>query len=303
VVPFYFRGDDPYQEQEFLWAELEATKIDIAAKAQNLARQRQDYDEIAEKLRFCGGYAVKIASDLGAKSTVTTEHATVLDEIAQLETKRADLTSQIKTYKVLANPIEQTRLQKEHATDVVDLEEQVRFFGLISESVCDLKQKLGEAACSDRYRYSIASLMEARIAQQCKHRVNQDLQRLRNTLNGAASSPNKTRTAAAHAVASAAESLNPLFDGRTEAYLELEEVGLSKRVATLHRRHAVKSAMQMILDLNRVLELLGCNPMDVAEIRAHCDIGEIESEETWSRTRTEPSTAPISGRSRNTPPV
>jgi hypothetical protein len=302
VVPFYFRGDDPFQEQEFLLSELEATRKDIAIKAANLARQRQEYDDISEKLRFCGGFAVKIASELGGDSTITTDHSTLLNEMAELEAKRADLASQIKAFQVLANPIEQTRLLKEHATDVVDLEEQVRVYGLISQSITELKQDLADEACSERYQYSIASLMEARLAQQCKQRVNQDLQRLRNTLNGAPSSPNKKRTAAAHAVASIAESLNPLFDERTEAYLELEEVGLSKRVATLHRRHAVKSAMQMILDLNRVLELLDCAPIDVAEVRSHCDIAEIESEETWSRARTEPSTANVSARSKNTQP-
>jgi hypothetical protein len=79
-----------------------------------------------------------------------------------------------------------------------------------------------------------------------------------------------------------------LFDERTEVSLEATEVELKKRLAALHRRHAVKAAVQTIANLNAVIVAAGQTAVDMDEVRRNCDIDRIEAEERVSRGRTNP---------------
>jgi hypothetical protein len=87
--------------------------------------------------------------------------------------------------------------------------------------------------------------MEARVAEQCCHRIQQQLLQLPNSLNAAPSEPASKRTSSANAILRTFNPIMNLLEVRTEINLQLFEMELKKRLAILHRRHSVKAAVQI----------------------------------------------------------
>jgi hypothetical protein len=296
TVPFYFRGDDMYKEQEFLVSELLQFRSTYQKKVQEVENQRTEYDQVLREFQSCGAYAVKVAGDLGGDSVITAEHADLLQEIAELERTRKELEDDIARYHRLANPVEQDRLDREYAANSLELENLTRALSLCECSRAELQREIARTISSAAYQKAQCSAMEARVAEQCCHRIQQQFQQLLNTLNAAPSEPAGRRTASANVVHRTLDPIMRLLDDRTEINLELTEMELKKRLAVLHRRHAVKAAVQTITNLNAVLIAAGRDPVDVDDVRRNCDIDRIEAEERVSRGRTNPPSMNTSAR-------
>jgi NifB/MoaA-like Fe-S oxidoreductase len=296
TVPFYFRGDDVYKEQEFLNSEFLQSRAEYHRRSQEVEELQIEYDRVLREFQSIGSYALKVASDLGGDSLCTAEHANLLKEISELENLCQNFEKEIARYNTLANPIEYERLDKEFAAVSLELENLARIIALSEESCRELETGVARITSSVEYLKAQCSAMEARVAQQCCHRIQGEFQQLLNSLNAAPSEPTGKRTASANLAVRPGDPIGPLLDARMECNLELMEMELKKRLATLHRRHAVKSAVQTIVNMNAVLAAAGKEPVDMEEVRRKCDIERIEADERMSRGRTNPQSMSTSAR-------
>jgi response regulator RpfG family c-di-GMP phosphodiesterase len=271
-VPLYFRGDDQYKEQEFLLSEFRNTQSQYSRKAKEVEDQQNEYDEVLLRYQSSGDYAVAIAGNLGRTSSATTEHAVLLKEISDLQTGCREIEREISHYQHLANPVEQEHLDKEYAALCLDLQNLCRSIDRADQNRFDHNRLALLAVSSPEFRQAQRSAMEARLAEECAHRLQQDLHDLCNSLSAAPSGLASRRTSVAAAIARSDAALTRLGDDRAEAYLQHTEQRMRRRLAALHRRHALAAALQVVAELNAVMIRLGRDPADIAALRERCEI-------------------------------
>lgn len=285
VVPFYFRGDDPYKEQEFLQAEYQHNLKLLHKKEIELEKTQQEYDKMQNEQQFCNNYASNIARNLGESSKITTEHVKLLEELADLQQQHVEIQEQINVLKYWTNPIEMDHLLKEEASLTPEIDQRSHFLEERNAEIDEMKRRIVDLSISEDYQLSVSSEVEARVAQQCRNRLKQSLNRLRNGLNGGKSKDNGVRTAMANEVTRSNASVIDLSGTKTDVRLELEEVLLKKKLAEMHRRASIKASVGIIEYLNEVLAMVGGEPVNMAEVRSKCDIDEIEQEEREMQAR------------------
>ena len=291
VVPFYFRGDDPLKEQEFLVAEFEKNYKLLVEKKKELAAAQEEFDKTREELQSCDFSVAKMARNLGEGSQSTTEHVKLLEEIAKLQREQEQVEEEVKTAKFWVNPIEQDRLVREAAAIVLDIDQQSRDLEDLEESIFEHQMSIVEKVASEEYAVAMSCDMEARVAQQCRNHLKQQLDKLRNSMNEAPSGENGKRTSAANQIAKTNDPVTELLAEKTELLLELEEARLKKKLAEMHRRAAIKSTFRMVTNLNDILERMKQETVDLNEIKKKCGIDDIEAEEAQRAPVSRPRTA------------
>ncbi|OHS96100.1 hypothetical protein TRFO_37771 [Tritrichomonas foetus] len=279
VVPFFWRGEDPLRENEALLVEYRQTQKDYRKKESELRLMQQEFDKYKEQLDSFDKYAIQIANDLGENSIATTQNAQLRKEIKSIQDQIQEIENQIKICKYWTSQTQMQKLYLEDSGLWPEIETQMRNIDLTTDSIISLQKEIGETVISDRYQYSINAATEAKVAFQCKHWLNTKLQNLRNSMNQSKSCKNGVRLTAANTLIHSNDEVNRLFELNCQIKLEFEEVQLNKELATFHRRHTVKSAFQLIQELNDVIGLIGGKPIDLNRVRDHCDITEIENEE------------------------
>jgi hypothetical protein len=248
---------------------------------------------LEHQLNLSSNYTAKLACDLGKKSLPTAEHAAVIDDLAYLAARRAEVQSLLTFYGQLSGAVEWGRLLHEQDSLFLDIEELKR--GVWSHYVVnrELRRRLAVELASDRFQRARATEMETEVAAQCARRVRHEIARLTKHLNSAPAVGR--RTASAHAVGRTNHRILRLLGDRTEVNLEVLEVGLKRRLADVHRRNLVKVAFETVKRLNEMLIILGLPYVDLTVVRNNCDIDEIEAQETLSRNRTASPTGFASG--------
>ena len=215
----------------------------------------------------------------------------LLEEIAELQREQEQVEEEVKTAKFWVNPIEQDRLVREAAAIVLDIDQQSRDLEDLEESIFKHQMSIVEKVASEEYAVAMSCDMEARVAQQCRNHLKQQLDKLRNSMNEAPSGENGKRTSAANQIAKTNDPVTELLAEKTELLLELEEARLKKKLAEMHRRAAIKSTFRMVTNLNDILERMKQETVDLNEIKKKCGIDDIEAEEAQRAPVSRPRTA------------
>lgn len=279
VVPFYWRGDDPLKEQEALLHDYRQTLKEYRKKESELKATQQEFEQCQEELNSYDRYAIQIANDLGENSASTPQNAQLRKEIADIQEEIKKVESQINFYKFWTAPLELTKLTTEDTGLWPEIETQMRSMDQCSENIESLKLEISNIIITEQYIYSSNALTETHVAQHCKHWLSSKLQNLRNSMNQAKSCKNGVRLTAANSLIHTNPEINELIDAYSSVKLELEEVKLSKELASYHRRQSIQSYFQTIRELNETISVLGEEPVDLQEIRGNCDIDLYENED------------------------
>ncbi len=304
VVPFYFRGDDPFKEQEFLRAEYSKNMKALLAKERELNETQKEFNQLQEEMQFCDVYAAKLAKNLGEGSQATTEHIKLLDEISALEKEQNNLIEQVKSAKSWTNPIELERLMREDAVLIPGIDQRMRDLEEINQGIEEMEGEIADIVSSDDYKIAVSSELEARVALQCRNRLKQELSILRNGINEAPSGENGKRTTMANEMTRANDPIMPLISEKTDIQLEQEEAQLKKTLAAMHYRAAMKSSIRVIEALNEILKRFDKGVFDIEELKQRCGLGENEDEEGKQNADSRPGSTnqhgvPVSKRRKN----
>jgi hypothetical protein len=293
IPPFYFRGENPLTEHEFLTGESVRLQHQLDSLSRDLRGLRQTHEALEHELHLSNDYTVKLACELGEKSLPTTEHVDLIDDLDDLAARRAELQSLLASYGQLSGAIERGRLQREQDSLFLETEELERGAWSHHEANRELRRRLAAEIASERFQRARATEMEREVAAQCARRVRHEIATLTKHLNAAPAVGR--RTASANAVARTNDRILRLLDDRTEVNLEVVEVGLKRRLANVHRRSLVKVAFETVERLNEMLIVLRLPYIDLVAVRKNCDIDEIEAQEALSRNRTASGTGLPSG--------
>lgn len=291
VVPFYWRGDDPLKEQEALLQEYRHTLKDFRKKEAELRETKQEFEQCQEELNSYDRYAIQIANDLGENSASTPQNAQLRKELAEVQEEIKKVEKQINFYKFWTAPIELTKLTTEDSALWPEIETQMQSLDQSSENINSLKLNISKSIITEQYLYSSNAITETRVALHCKHWLSSKLQTLRNSMNQSKSCKNGVRLTAAKSLIHTNPEINEIDDVYSSIKLQLEEVKLTKELASYHRKQSIQSYFQTVLELNDTLSMLGEETVDIQEIRSNCDIDSIESEDRSTILRTDRSSA------------
>ena len=267
------------KEQEFLVDEFEKNYKLMVEKEKELAAAQADFEKAKEALHSCDFYAAKIARNLGEGSQATTEHVKLLEEIAALQREQEQVTEDVKSAKFWVNPIEQERLVREAAAIVLDIDQETRDLEDLEESIFKHQMSTVEKGASEEYAVAMSCDMEARVAQQCRNHLKQQLAQLRNSMNEAPSGESGKRTSAANEIAKTNDPVTELLAEKTDLLLELEEARLKKKLAEMHKKAAIKSTFRMVTNLNAILARLDQETVDLEEIKRVCGLEALDAED------------------------
>lgn len=282
----YFRGGDNYSEQETLISE----KLQVLEEYKKTKREldviQAEHDKVYNSLDRTERYAVQVAENLGTESNMTKENANIRNDIKDHQAELAYLEDQIEYIKKRINPTELHQFYQGTSELIPEIETLNNEIRISTNNINDLQYNMAKSITSKEFAFAINTSIEQRVAQQCRNRIYHRLQSLRNQLNEAPSGNNGKRSAASQPLIHADMEVNDLLEIRNEAYFELEEHEIQKKLADLHRRNSIKANFIVIQEMNEVLSFLGGEPIDLSQVRQNCDIDSIEREENESPGRT-----------------
>lgn len=143
-----------------------------------------------------------------------------------------------------------------------------------------LHQDLLENIISAEYVNAVETAAEKDIAARCLNQMQIKLQNMHNDTSTLPSDGKSKRTAAKNKIVEKQDKVVlGLSDDYTEFCLQKEECDLQKRLASIHRLNMIRATIQRINELNGVLEYLGCEHVDMEEVKNHIEFTRLEEEE------------------------
>ena len=279
VVPFYWRGDDPLKENEKIIEEFRAMEKEYINQEEELRKVKTEYDTIQDELDSYDKFALQIASNLGENSKSTTENASLRKNIIELQNQIQEIEKEISMYKYWSSPNQLGKLNLEDSALTPEIETQQRNIELSTDSILGLQENIGKKIISDKYIYSVSTVVETKVALHCRNALHNKLQSLRNSLNQAKSSKNGVRLTAANNLIHNNPEICEIFDNHCAKKLELEEINLRKELANLHRRYKLRITFEMVEQLNNTISLIGGDPVDIDDMKKSCDFSTTEDDD------------------------
>jgi hypothetical protein len=280
---FYTRGSDQYREPE--WT-AEARRVALL----NYREARAAYDEIKREhdaifhdLTETEQYALRLAENLGEGCEATTENHSLRQEIVDLTSQIEHCIAELKALDSTTRPTDCAQLEKEFAAFGPEIDSQVFDADVSRANYLALRTEVCQILASEDFPPAVNSLIERRVAQQCKSDMATRLRHLHKIMDTAPSGNNSKRTASVNAVKD--EAIRSLRSEVLELHLESLEVELQKELAKTHRRVATRTLIEQIETMDDVIQLMGVDGMDLEEIKAqvHCDELDREDEEIRQR--------------------
>lgn len=254
-------------------------KKQLAQKKQDLHETQKMYDDVYNVYEDAEQYTLKLAENFGENSISTQKHAEIRQEIQDLQELIKETEQKLSAAQQKVNPIEVDKLEKQFADLLPKITTYQQDIEVLNNESQEILAEIAEKITSQQYMVSYDSIIEHRVAHQCQNTLRSDVTKIFKSVNGAPSAQNGSSTSIANQFFRKDKNLQGLFDQHLEAQLNMSEIKLQKELAELHRTIAINCELEYVQELNKVIEFLGGEPVDIKEVKSGIDIGISEEEE------------------------
>lgn len=276
---FYPRGDDIYQEPEWMEKEKRNLKAKYNVVLKECLDMKKEYQAIESQLQEVDKCTLQIAERLGEESNSTTESAELRHQIRDLTKKVDDMHNEIETIRAKTNPTSISYLLKELALFMPEFEANDVDKNIALENIDNFEHAICELTATDEYQRSIWADGEYKISIQCRNNLKKHLQSTQKSINEAPSGPNSELISSFNAITQQNSDMLALSEKLIDLKLNRDEILLQKELAETHKRSMIKIAVEEIAELNDFLVILGEEPVDLDEVKMNCNFEQIEMEE------------------------
>jgi hypothetical protein len=171
VPPFYWRGGDVLNEQEFLRDEYRTTLADHRSVQGRLRLVNADVSEATSVLHEREGYTNALAAFLEQDVTCAKQEAAMRERLRQIEAEIESLHFRVSQLRATQNPATANILRKEHAYFWIEIQRGQQEIQTAIAKGDEAKRQMAACMANGRYRDAIRIEEEYRRLTKKRHRL------------------------------------------------------------------------------------------------------------------------------------
>lgn len=252
--PFYFRGQDEYQEQEHHALEYNNLLVEFQSKEAELLVAKQDFSNAESDLQKSQFLVNQMAGNQGEEGELTLQHSYLLQNIQNLEYDIQETEEKIQELSLMNKPNEFERIENERTILFREIEEFIRRLNLKS----DVQKLIADAIITDGYQESIKYIFEIEALNRYKSHFRRILndQRDRKILNASRSTTYTNYDS----------EVIWFLEEKTEAELQLYDLKFQNRMAKIHKTVSKEAKLSFCDELNSLLVQHEVDPFDLTNL-------------------------------------